>query len=220
MIKEKTTFSVLGQPIEALWDMVTDKRGKLSPTRVLFYVFIGISLGVYSNFTPILEFARSWRRDYIESSVMMEMDLEKKAKLAETLPMVVNSLANYIPADLIAVFKYFPPGGKITYNKMLYYTGTLPTNTRFEDYQQVLTEKSHPAVTAHLQGLPFNSAGDNLAKSKPMANMYMYSCPIYNSNAEYDGVIVFYWNELPKSWDDKLIFASCYRASREIGIYF
>lgn len=206
--------------LEELKDLVTNKDGKFSPIKVVLLTTVIVSSAVASNFQPILDWYEEHTETNVREKLILEWQLERQKLLAETLVEVVEPLADYINPDLLGVFKYFPKG-KRTYNKLIYYVGDLPKGTTIDDYQRILTETTHPSVIAHSQGIPYRpilASGDLLPIAQPLG-MYVYGCPIYNKDAVYDGVIAFYWYEMPEEWDDDLMYSSCTHAAREVGMY-
>lgn len=123
-------------------------------------------------------------------------------------------------ADFAAVYEYRPKNINNFYN-MVTYEGELPKGVDLREVTGYPIDKTSSEYRIQLTGQPFSSTNqfDFLPVSpKVQVDMgYLFSCPIFNIDNIYSGMVSLMWKEVPKDLNEVRLEAICEQASRTLG---
>lgn len=190
--------------------------GKVSFQKLGLGLLLLALIAGYQNADKIVDFVKEINRiNSNESYALAQKDIRKE-RFDDDIKIQSQRVYSIINPDMVGVWIY-KPENLHHFRVLAHYEGSLPEGTTPEDFQNLGVDKTSKEYLEHISGLPYQSNGlDHAVSSITNTRYFAYSCPIFNTNGAYYGILGMYWKEMPEI-DEKKFFVACTQAARVMG---
>lgn len=184
--------------------------------RIIGLIIMFAMVVIWYKGEALMEMYKTSRFEDYQEAVNMVRIADFETSAVEQLQIAYISSGS----DFAAVYEYRPKNINNFYN-MVAYEGELPKGIDPSDVTGYPIDKTSNEYRTQLTGKPYSSTDqfDFLPVSpKTEVDMgYLFSCPIFNLDNIYSGMVSLMWKEKPKHTSEVRLEAICEQASRTLG---
>ncbi|MBF84546.1 MAG: hypothetical protein CL489_08735 [Acidobacteria bacterium] len=205
---------------ELLSQLLSGDRPKVLLTRMFIAIVLVFVFIVWTSHKQIIQGIFDSRVD----TVYQEIKQKRQEKYNTVVKEQVQSAYALINPDSVMVLEYRPININ-EYLDIVAFEGELPNRMSSNDLYGMAVSKVTPEYQSHVLGSPYSEEGSNgiVHTSRQMQAAYRYSCPVFNLNNIYSGMVVYMWyDSLPYTESGKADFKRrimiyCNQNARTIG---
>lgn len=207
---------------DLIQELIKGDRPKVLLTRLFMIIIVFIGIIFWTSHEQIIQGVFESRIE----TVYQQIDKKREKRYNIVVKEQVQSGYALLNPNTVMVLEYRPININ-EYLDVVAYEGELPNRLSSNDFYGMAVSKISPEYQAHVLGSSYSEEGSKgtAHNSRRLRAAYRYSCPIFNLNNIYSGMVVYMWygtlpyNDTEKDEKDfkRRMSIYCSQNARSIG---